>query len=121
MPARPTDPRQFLPLKPLLFQILLVLLEEERHGWSIVREVERRAGDGRRILPGNLYRTLREMQSHGLLEESDERPDPEFDDERRRYYKVTPLGRATARAEAHRLQGLVGEAHALKLLSIRKR
>lgn len=107
------------PLKPIVFQILLVLLDEERHGWGIVREVERRAGGTIRILPGNLYRSLREMLADGLIEESARRPDPDLDDERRRYFKVTKRGREAARAEAERLEALVGEARALKLLSPR--
>lgn len=118
---RPPDPRRFLPLKPIVFQILLVLVEEDRHGWSIVREIERRAGDGRRILPGNLYRSLREMRASGLIAETADRPDPELDDDRRRYFAVTPLGRAVATAEAERLQTLVGEARALRLLRDRGR
>jgi len=115
---RPSAPAA--PLKPVVFQILLVLLDEERHGWSIVREVERRAGDTLRILPGNLYRSLREMLTDGLIEESARRPDPDLDDERRRYFKVTRHGREVARAEAERLEALVGEARSLKLLTSRK-
>ena len=108
------------PLKPIVFQVLLVLLDEERHGWGIVREIERRAGDTFKILPGNLYRSLREMIADGLIEESARRPDPELDDERRRYFKVTKRGREAARAEAERLEALVGEARALKLLASRR-
>ena len=109
-----------LPLKPIVFQILLVLLDEERHGWGIVREVEQRAGGTLRILPGNLYRSLREMLADGLIEESARRPDPELDDERRRYFKVTRRGREVARAEAERLEALVADARALRLLASRK-
>ncbi len=108
------------PLKPIVFRILLVLLDGERHGWGIVRELERRAGGSVKILPGNLYRSLREMLADGFIEESARRPDPELDDERRRYFRVTSLGRAAARSEAARLEGLVAEARALKLLPSRK-
>lgn len=103
-------------LKPIVFEILLVLADSERHGWSIVRELERRAGGTVKILPGNLYRSLRDMLAAGLIEESDRRPDPELDDERRRYFRITKLGRRAAHAEAVRLEALVTEARALKLL-----
>ena len=105
-----------LPLKPLVFQILLVLLERERHGYSIVREIEQRAGHDEEIEAGTLYRTLRTMMRDGLIVESDRRPDPELDDQRRRYFAVTRAGRATARAEARRLQGLLSTAEGVKLL-----
>ena len=105
-PPSRSDAPAAVPLKPVVFQILLVLLDEERHGWGIVREVERRAGDTLRILPGNLYRSLREMLAGGLIEESGRRPDPELDDERRRYFKVTRRGREAARAARALLAGL---------------
>jgi len=108
------------PLSSNVFNILLVLLDGERHGWSIVRELERRTGGAVKILPGNLYRSLREMLAQGYIEESDRRPDPDLDDERRRYFRVTRLGREVARAEAVRLEGLVARARALKLLRSRK-
>jgi len=119
-PSSRSDAPAAVPLKPVVFQILLVLLDEERHGWGIVREVERRAGDTLRILPGNLYRSLREMLAEGLIEESARRPDPDLDDERRRYFKVTRRGREVARAEAERLEALVADARSLKLLSSRR-
>jgi DNA-binding PadR family transcriptional regulator len=83
------DPKELLPLKPVVFQIMLILTQGEHHGWSIVKELERRANDGKKILPGNLYRTLRTMLSLDLIEESATRPDPELDDERRRYFRLT--------------------------------
>ena len=118
MPApRPQDVRRLLPLKPIVFYVLLTLLDEECHGYLIVKQVERRIADGRKILPGNLYRTLRGMLGQGLIEESDERPDPDLDDERRRYYRITDLGSAVARAEARRLEGMVSAARERDLLS----
>ena len=113
----PTDLR--LPLKPLVFQILLVLVERERHGYSIVREIERQANGDMRIEAGTLYRTLRTMLRDELIVESEERPDPELDDERRRYFTVTEMGRAAVTAEAHRLQGLVSKAKGLDLIGER--
>jgi DNA-binding PadR family transcriptional regulator len=109
------DAAHLLPLKPLVFQILLALAAGERHGWSLVREVQQRGGFGR-LMPGNFYRTLRTMLADGLIAESPERPAPEEDDERRRYFGLTALGEAAAAAEAGRLEAAVGEARARRLL-----
>ncbi len=108
-----TDPRALLPLKPLVLQVLLALQEGERHGWSLVREVQERGGT--RVLPPNFYRTLRGMLSDGLIVESARRR-PADDDERRRYFTVTPLGQEVARLEARRLQALFGDTRMKKLL-----
>src|SRR5829696_8646908 len=91
-----------LPLKPLVFQVLLALADGERHGWSLVRDVQQRGGFGR-IMPGNFYRTLRTMLDDGLIEESAARPAVAEDDERRRYFQLTTLGEQVASAEARRL------------------
>src|SRR3954467_9348369 len=107
MPSREPPPAP-QPLKPLIFQILLALAGGERHGWSLVREVQQRGGFGR-IMPGNFYRTLRAVLADGLIAESSARPDPD-DDERRRYFRLTPLGNAVAAAEARRLEAAVLEA-----------
>ena len=112
------DIEPHLPLKPLVFQILLALADGERHGWSLVREVQQRGGFGR-IMPGNFYRTLRAMLADGLIHESRERPAPEEDDERRRYFGISPLGEAVAAAEARRLEAAVMEARAKRLLAKR--
>lgn len=109
------DAARYLPLKPLVFQVLLALADGERHGWSLVREVQQRGGFGR-IMPGNFYRTLRSMLADGLIAESDARPDPDEDDERRRYFAMTPLGARVAAAEARRLEVAVSEARAKRLL-----
>jgi DNA-binding PadR family transcriptional regulator len=93
-----------IPFKPLVFEILLVLAEGERHGYGIVKEVEERTGGELRIEPANLYRTLRGMLSQGLIEESARRPDRALDDQRRRYFRLTGLGRAAAGDEAARLR-----------------
>jgi DNA-binding PadR family transcriptional regulator len=103
-----------LPLKPLVFQILLALGDEERHGWSLVREVQQRGGFAR-LMPGNFYRTLRSMLADGLIEES-RRRSADDDDERRRYFRVTTLGSRLAAAEARRLEALVVEARAKRLI-----
>lgn len=102
-------------LKPLALEIVLVLLERERHGYSIARAIEQRRS-GARIEAGSLYRTLRTMLRDGLIEESDQRPDPELDDERRRYFKVTAAGRDAARITAREFGVLVEKARELDLL-----
>ena len=115
-PPSDRDVERQLPLKPLVFQVLLALAEGERHGWSLVREVQQRGGVTR-IMPGNFYRTLRGMLGDGLIAESAARPEPEDDDERRRYFRLTPLGEAVASAEAARLEAAVVEARAKRLLA----
>lgn len=92
-------------LKPLAFRILLQLADGERHGWSLVKELQAEAGDGKRILPGSLYRTLGEMEIDGLIEEAPDVSDD--DDSRRRYFRLTDLGVRAARAEADRLSDLL--------------
>jgi DNA-binding PadR family transcriptional regulator len=112
------DVTRHLPLKPLVFQVLLALTDGERHGWSLVREVQQRGGFGR-IMPGNFYRTLRSMLADGLIAESSARPEPGEDDERRRYFAMTPLGERVGAAEARRLEAAVSEARAKRLLTKR--
>ncbi|UYN90681.1 MAG: helix-turn-helix transcriptional regulator [Anaerolineales bacterium] len=100
-------PHDLLPLTPAVFHILLALADQERHGYGIMKEVEAQT-DGEMLLrPGTLYQAIKRMLELGLIEESDERPDPALDDQRRRYYKLSALGRKTAAAEADRLQKLV--------------
>ena len=117
----PVNPRDLLPLKDLVFRVLLALSEGERHGWSLVREIHERT-DNTRILPANFYRTLRGMLADGLIEEAGRRPssDDPGDDERRRYFAVTPLGRDAARLEARRMQDLVADARTRRLLGARR-
>lgn len=110
-------------MKSLNFQVLLALAERERHGWSLVRELqERNAGEN--ILPGNFYRTLRGMLAEGLIEEA---PGPAgaagrgTPESRRTYFRLTKAGREAAKAEARRLETLVAESRARKLLSARGR
>jgi len=106
-----SDVERFLPLTPVVFEMLLALASADQHGYTVMQEVERRT-DGRIVLhPGTLYRALGRLLDTGLIEELDERPDE--DDERRRYYRLTPLGRAVARAEADRLAAQVTAARRL--------
>lgn len=109
-----SSPESFLPLHPLELGILVILLEGEAHAYRIVSELERRE-PAVRIYPANLYRRLREMVSSGLLEEE---PVPaEADGRRRRYFRVTVLGRSVARAEALRVQRVLEAARDVGLLS----
>lgn len=111
------DPNDFLPLRPVEFEVLLVLAEGDSHGYAIMNEAEARYEGARRIETGTLYRALRRLVSAGLIEASDRRPAPELDDERRRYFAITPSGRAVASAEARRLKAQVEAAQARALLS----
>jgi DNA-binding PadR family transcriptional regulator len=108
--ARVPEPESYLPLTPAVLDIMLALGEEELHGYAIMQEVRSRAEGRRRLAPGTLYRSLRQMEERGWVVESEERPDPSLDDERRRYYRLTDLGRRVALAEVERLEGLVSAA-----------
>jgi len=101
---------RFLPLKPVAFQILLSLAEGEQHGYAITRDIGARSSAHMQIEPGNLYRSIRTLLDDGLIEESDRRPAPDLDDERRRYYRLTNLGREVAEAETARLEAVVADA-----------
>jgi DNA-binding PadR family transcriptional regulator len=109
----------FLPLTPVAFEILLALADGEQHGYSVMREVERRSNGAVVLHPGTLYRALARLLESGLIEELSERPATPDDDERRRYYQLTPVGIAVARAEAERLAGQLAAARARKLLKVR--
>lgn len=100
------------PLPPVLFHILLSLGEGERHGYALRREISQRTGGKLKPGPGVLYGAIYKMLELGFIEESDERPDPHLDDERRRYYRITGRGRQAARAEAERMRELVDLAAA---------
>ena len=112
-----TQPEDFLPLTPAMFHILLALADKERHGYEIMQEVQERTEGTVRLGPGTLYGSIKRMLSDGLVEESEERPDPELDDERRRYYRLTDFGFKVAKAESERLATLVKSARVKKLLS----
>ena len=111
----PIDPSPFLPLPLATFHILLATADEGRHGYAIIQDVEARTGGALRLSAGTLYRSIQRMLEDGLIEEMRERPAPEDDDERRRYYRITPLGSAVVRAEASRLTELVAFARAAGL------
>jgi DNA-binding PadR family transcriptional regulator len=96
-----------LPLPLPVFHMLLSLSEGERHGYALKREILQRTQGKINLGSGALYGSINKMLEQGLVEESDDRPDPHLDDERRRYYRITPLGRRVASAEARRLRELV--------------
>ncbi len=111
------NPESLLPLTPAAFHILLTLADGEKHGYGIMQEVAAISGGQIRLGPGTLYGTIKRMLADGWIEESDERPDPELDDERRRYYQLTDLGSRVARAEATRLARLVEAARSKRLVA----
>ena len=113
-------PAQLQPLRSIEFEILLTLAEGESHGYAIIQAIEARADGGLRLETGTLYRALRRLLADGLVKPSARRsasPDDAPDDERRRYYAITPAGRQAAATEASRLARLVTVARAAKLLS----
>ena len=112
----PSMPQRLLPLTPAVFHILLALADGEKHGYAIMQDVVRRTDGSVRLGPGTLYGSVKRMLDQGLIEESVERPDPELDDQRRRYYRLTNLGYRVAAAEAERLEALVAVARAKQLL-----
>jgi DNA-binding PadR family transcriptional regulator len=101
------DPASLLPLPPATFHILLAVAEDDRHGYAIIRDVAARTGGELKLSAGTLYRSIQRLLEQGLLKETRERPSPEEDDERRRYYRITTFGTTVARAEARRLTQLV--------------
>jgi DNA-binding PadR family transcriptional regulator len=105
-----------LPLSPPEFQILLSLADGEKHGYAIMQEVHTRTEGRTRLGPGTLYGAIKRMLGGGLIEETEERPDPQLDDQRRRYYRLTEDGRRVAIAEAERLAELVRTALDKQLL-----
>ncbi len=106
-----------LPLTPAVFHILLALADGEKHGYGIMKEVSQRTGGSMRMGPGTLYGSIRRMLASGLIEATDERPDPEIDDERRRYYRLTEFGLRVAQAESRRLDQLLQVARTKHVLA----
>jgi len=101
-----------LPLPPATFHILMAVADEDRHGYGIIQDIASRTSGELQMSAGTLYRSIQRMQEQGLIVETRERPAPEEDDERRRYYRITPFGLAVARAEARRLMQMVKLARA---------
>src|SRR5688572_5410902 len=101
-----------LPLQPATFRILMALSDEDRHGYAIIQEIAERTNGAIRVSAGTLYRSLQRMLEQDLIEETEDRPAPDEDDPRRRYYRITKFGKEVARAETRRLQDLVRLARA---------
>jgi len=114
--ARAADPESFLPLLRDTFHILVSLADRDRHGYAVMQDVLERTDGALRLSPSSLYASIRRLLEQGLIEELAERPDPANDDERRRYYGLTRIGRAVAAAEARRLERLLRDARATGLL-----
>jgi len=109
--------RPSLPLKPKVFMVLMVLAEATAHGYEIKKKVEAQSGGTIRMDAGSLYRTLAQLEDQGLVREAEDRPEPQEDDARRRYYQLTVLGRTTLASEARRLAGMMELARANGLLT----
>lgn len=115
MRPEPRDRRSFLPLPAATLHILVALAGGEKHGYAIMGEVEALTDGAVRMGPGTLYGSIKRMLTDGLIEETDERPDPELDDQRRRYYRLTGLGQQVCDAELARLRALLERAGAARL------
>jgi DNA-binding PadR family transcriptional regulator len=120
MTASRFDPDDYLPLTSPMFQVLVALADGEKHGYAIIKEVHRRTDGKVRLSAGTLYALIKRFVQDGLIVESDERPDPALDDERRRYYRLSDNGRAVALAEAERMEEAIDQARA-KLLTRKPR
>jgi DNA-binding PadR family transcriptional regulator len=118
MPKTPQvpPPEDFLPLKPVEFLILMTVATGERHGYGIMLDIAERTGGSVRLEAGGLYRSIRRLLSDKLLTESARRPVADVDDERRRYYALSPLGKRVLAAEALRLRAIVRAAEAIRII-----
>ncbi len=117
---KPPASEDFLPLKIHWFHVLLSMADQEQHGYGIMQEVLKRTGGKVRLWPATLYGTLKRLMDEELIEESGDRPAPELDDARRRYYRLTRLGRRVLAAESARLEELVRVIHSKRGLAPRR-
>jgi len=117
-PPRPAD---FLPLTNLAFNMLIALGNEDRHGYAIIKEIEERSEGALTVRSGTLYTALQRLQESGLVEESGDRPAPDRDDKRRRYYRITELGREVVGLEVERLGTLIDAARDKELVAASQR
>jgi DNA-binding PadR family transcriptional regulator len=108
--------QEYLPLNHADFHVMLALADDERHGYAIMLHVEELTDGALRLGPGTLYTSIKRLLTAGMIEESDDRPDPELDDQRRRYYRLTKLGRKVLAAEAQRMQRMLRHAKAKRVL-----
>jgi DNA-binding PadR family transcriptional regulator len=105
------------PLTPAVFHILMALADGEKHGYSIMKDVETQTGGKLKMGPGTLYGSIKRMLAAGFIEEADERPDPALDDERRRYYRLSSMGQTVLSAESQRLEQAVKIARQKQVLA----
>ncbi len=112
----PEQPSSFLPLNPAVFQVLVSLARADLHGWAIMKEVSGSTDGAIHLSPGTLYGLVKRLLRDGLIEESDRRPPSHWDDQRRRYYALTDLGRSVARAEAARMRQALEAVGSIVLL-----
>ena len=110
------DARDYVPLSPMVFHVLLALSDGDKHGYAIIKEVRRRTNGEVELGASSLYSVLKRLLADGLVVETVERPDPALDDERRRYYRLSTFGRAVAVAELRRLESLISQARGKRLV-----
>jgi DNA-binding PadR family transcriptional regulator len=116
MTKRDRDPEPHLPLTPAMFHVLVALADGDKHGYAILKDVKRRTDDRVKLSAGTLYAVIKRLLDDDMIVESDERPDPALDDERRRYFRLTPFGRQVAIAEAERMEQALSLARAKRLI-----
>src|ERR1044071_6590939 len=116
MAHKEIDPEMLLPLRPSVFHILLALSDGDLHGYGIMQEVAEHTAGQIKLGPGTLYGAIKRLLADRLIVEADERPDPDLDDERRRYYRLTDFGQKVLKAEAQRISKLVSVAQQKRLL-----
>jgi DNA-binding PadR family transcriptional regulator len=116
MIKKQTDAEALLPLRPSVFHILLALSDGDLHGYGIMQEVAEHTSGQIKLGPGTLYGAIKRLLSDGLIVEADERPDPELDDERRRYYRLTDFGEKVLKAEVQRISKMVSVAQRKRLI-----
>jgi DNA-binding PadR family transcriptional regulator len=114
------DPRSYLPLTPRVFHVLLALSDGPRHGYALILDVRAHTEGLIELKTGTLYMLVQRLLNAGLIEESDNRPRPDEDDERRRYYRLTGIGRAVLQAESRRLQSVVSTVRRKRVLGTEK-
>jgi DNA-binding PadR family transcriptional regulator len=105
-----------LPLSPAMFQVLIALADGDKHGYAIIKEVARRTDGEVKLSAGTLYAIIRRFEEEKVIDECEQRPDPSLDDERRRYYRLTPFGREVAQAEGRRMESALRMAQAKNLI-----
>ena len=110
------DPQSLLPLTPAMLHVLLALADGDKHGYAVIKEVSRRTEGAVTLGAGTLYALVKRLLAEGLILETDDRPDPSLDDERRRYYRLAPFGREVAVAEIRRHEQIVAQARLKRLV-----